>query len=143
MIVNGDEELITVILTQSRRGVIPCKPSSPSVDLILEHEGTEVSFIVVIVRLFCCCFYVVPCVVQVDVSLGLWSFDPREGFVTEEAQLDMASFDYSCRARLPSVADEQMTAFVVQVQRTVVCFYFIPFALLLPFAFSFSLGLKK
>ena len=46
MIVNvGDEGIVTVVAHQSSREVIPCKPTSPKVELtLLDPNGNEVTF---------------------------------------------------------------------------------------------------
>jgi hypothetical protein len=44
LIVNGGEDLVYVSAIQSKREVVPCKPSSPQVEMTLEHNGEVVGF---------------------------------------------------------------------------------------------------
>jgi hypothetical protein len=46
LIVNvGDEDIVTVLAHQSSREVIPCKPTSPKVELkLFDPNGNEVTF---------------------------------------------------------------------------------------------------
>lgn len=58
--------------------------------------------------------------IQINLSSGLWSYDPREGFINSKVALDTSGW-YTCKARLKSASksdEEQSMSFVVQVQST-------------------------
>ena len=137
---NGDEDLITVMLAQSRRGVIPCKPSSPQVELTLEHDGNEVYCYLYVLYVFLP-LPSVSCHVQVDLSLGSWLYDSREGFVAEEAQMDMSGF-YDCKASFG--VQQSTTNFMVNVERMLFLFvYYLLFLAAFASLLSFLEDYKK
>ncbi|KAI9559738.1 hypothetical protein GHT06_013743 [Daphnia sinensis] len=91
----GDEGIVTVVAHQSSREVIPCKPTSPKVELtLLDPNGM---------------------VINPLTDPELWSYDPHEGFIANDVAVDMSGM-YMCNAVRHEDNSHETITYVVSVQ---------------------------
>ncbi|XP_046651440.1 vascular endothelial growth factor receptor kdr-like isoform X2 [Daphnia pulicaria] len=92
LIVNvGDEGIVTVVAHQSSREVIPCKPTSPKVELTLfDPNGLEV-----------------------ELEDSQWSYDPHEGFTINNPSLVHDHGYYECLARTNNNKNQTVSYFLI------------------------------
>ncbi|XP_057365386.1 vascular endothelial growth factor receptor 1-like isoform X1 [Daphnia carinata] len=91
----GDEGIVTVVAHQSSREVIPCKPTSPKVELtLLDPSGLEINPLT---------------------DPELWSYDPHEGFIANDVAVDMSGM-YTCNAVRHEDNSHETITYVVSVQ---------------------------